>query len=201
MEDFGDGTNENSNYFKEIMYKTADYKEKIKLHVGENFELTNENFKLNKNYLNVYRQDREEISFVDKTEILDSEVASYTDGQIIANKIGKTLLQVKQEEIIIYIPVEVLPEGAEVVPDVETGEEFNVALRANGEIWSFGKNQKGELGLSDNLNRNFPQQILLDPQAKITDIAVGASHTVAIGEAEEIYIWGKNENGQLRNRE
>ena len=45
----GDGSRQNSNYFKEMMYKTADYEEKIKLHIGETFNLTDESFKLNKN--------------------------------------------------------------------------------------------------------------------------------------------------------
>lgn len=197
MVDFGDGTNKNSNYFKEMMYKTADYEEKIKLHVGETFELTDQNFKLNKNYLNVYKQDKEETTFVDKTTIIDSKIANYENGLITANRIGKTLLHVNHEEITIYIPVEVLPEGADVVPDVEPGDEFNIALRANGEIWSFGKNKYGELGLGDNLNRNYPEKIIIDSNEKITDIAVGTSHTVAIGENFEIYTWGKNANGEL----
>ncbi|MCI8621412.1 MAG: hypothetical protein HFJ50_06840 [Clostridia bacterium] len=168
----GDGTDQNRNYFKEVMYKTVDYEEKIKLYVGETFELTNENFKLNKNYLNVYIEEKEEISFVNTAKILDEDIVTYENGLITANKIGKTLLYVAQEDIKIYIPVEVVPEGAEIVPDVEAGDEFNIALRANGEIWSFGKNSNGELGLGDNENRNYPEQITLDQNEKIRDIAV-----------------------------
>lgn len=168
----GDGKDQNRNYFKEVMYKTADYEEKIKLHVGENFELTNENFKLNKDYLNVYKEDKEEISFVDKAKILDQDIASYQNGQITANKIGRTLIYVEEENIKIYIPVEVAPNGAEIVPDIEAGDEFNIALRANGEIWSFGKNKNGELGLGVGENRNYPEQIILEPSAKIENIAV-----------------------------
>ena len=85
----GDGSKISVNYFKEMMHQTADYKEKIRLYVGEIENLTNENFKVSRNYLNVYREDKEEISLVDKTVVENKDIATYENGDVTGVKIRK----------------------------------------------------------------------------------------------------------------
>jgi len=57
----------------------------------------------------------------------------------------------------------------------------------------------GQLGLNDKQDRNAPVQVpFFSTGADIKHISTGFAHSVAVlGEANDIYIWGKNEFGQL----
>lgn len=60
-------------------------------------------------------------------------------------------------------------------------------------LFSFGKNDKGQLGIWDQENRLYPKKI--DYNANIIDISGGLNHSGLITDENEVYLWGDNEYG------
>jgi len=76
------------------------------------------------------------------------------------------------------------------------GHNHALAIAENGDLYSWGWNIFGQLGLGDTTDRNTPQHVS-DGGRKYKAIAGGDSHTVAIAENGDLYLWGENANGQL----
>ena len=70
-----------------------------------------------------------------------------------------------------------------------------MCLNENGEIYSFGYNVNGQLGLGNNEYFCSPQ--LISSLKDIEFIECGGFHTFCKSLSNEIYCWGKNEYGQL----
>lgn len=88
-------------------------------------------------------------------------------------------------------------ENKQTIVDGGNGCYFSVVLNDNGEVFSWGYNKDGQLGLGDFETRFFPKKINFPNNAKIKKIAVGRDHTIALGLNGEVYTWGVNESGQL----
>jgi alpha-tubulin suppressor-like RCC1 family protein/uncharacterized protein YjdB len=76
------------------------------------------------------------------------------------------------------------------------GYQFTVAIKANGEMWSWGANNVGNLGLGDTVTpRNTPQRVGMDTNWA----AVSATyvHTAALKTDGSLWVWGSNSDGQL----
>jgi alpha-tubulin suppressor-like RCC1 family protein len=78
--------------------------------------------------------------------------------------------------------------------DVAAGFEYSMALRETGEVFSFGVNNYGQLGVGDIVNRTTPTKVNLPAVARIF---AGYFHSVAIQITGDAYSWGRNEDGQL----
>ena len=195
----GNNTKDDVNYFTVMGYPYVDYPTEIKLNVGDNLNLTEDNFAYIEKYFNVYKEDIVKESLVDSAKMLDSNIATYENGTVTANNIGNTVLIVKQDETntLIYIPVRVLPTNGEVVPDVRTSNNYTITLKSDGTVWTFGSNTNGELGLGDNLYKNAPKQVELLKEKIVEQISVGNNHAIVLTQDGEVYTWGLNTNGQL----
>ena len=195
----GNNTKDDENYFTTMGYILVEYPEKIELNVGEDLILTEDNFAYTEKYFNVYNEDVTKVPLVNNAKILDSNIATYENGTVTAKSIGNTMLIVKEEgtDTIIYIPIQVISENGIVTPDLKIGENFTVALKSDGTVWTFGKNTNGELGLGDNIDKNVPQEVGLLKDKIVEQIAVGNNHAIALTKDGEIYTWGLNTNGQL----
>jgi hypothetical protein len=79
---------------------------------------------------------------------------------------------------------------------VATGFEYTVAIKDNGTLWSWGRNQYGQLGNDTTTNSNTPVQESTGV-ANWASAASGGWHTVAINDAGELYAWGRNDHRQL----
>ena len=84
------------------------------------------------------------------------------------------------------------------VPQIKSGDSFSVALKANGNIESWGNNQYGQLGLGNNISYDEPQE-MESLNETIVEIAVGNNHVLALTENGTIYGWGLNNYGQVGN--
>jgi E3 ubiquitin-protein ligase HERC4 len=75
----------------------------------------------------------------------------------------------------------------------------------NGQLFAFGKNDCGELGLNDEMNRLTPTELLFFQKLKIKSIYCGENHTfVALGKLyiinldnNKLYCFGNNVYGNL----
>src|SRR5208282_1753225 len=65
---------------------------------------------------------------------------------------------------------------------------------ATNEIYVWGSNVYGQLGLGHNQNQNSPQKLNLPA---IKKIICGSYYSIAITTTNEVYVWGNNEYGQL----
>jgi alpha-tubulin suppressor-like RCC1 family protein len=83
---------------------------------------------------------------------------------------------------------------------VAAGEYFTVVISSDGEVFSWGKNDNGELGDGTNVTKNMPIAVDLSgviSSKNIKEIAVGRDHTVVLSNDSFVFAWGSNGNGQL----
>ncbi len=78
-----------------------------------------------------------------------------------------------------------------------TGVSHSLVLLENGDLYTFGRNSNGELGLGDTEDRSFPTKVeALSGVAAIVDSTYGA-HSLVQLENGELYSFGAGSNGQL----
>eukprot|EP00347_Sterkiella_histriomuscorum_P015743 403355850 len=80
------------------------------------------------------------------------------------------------------------------IVSIGCGQYHSVVSSIDGEIFSFGRNDSGQLGITgSDGNISLPKEV---KNLKSTQIACGYYHTVAINNGQ-LYSWGKNDSGQL----
>src|SRR5579871_1184088 len=77
---------------------------------------------------------------------------------------------------------------------IAAGNFHNMALCANGTVFTWGRNSHGQLGLGDTNDRFFPVQA---PGNNIFAIACGGYHSLLIAVDGSVYACGYNGDGQL----
>ncbi|CAE7662905.1 UVR8, partial [Symbiodinium necroappetens] len=82
--------------------------------------------------------------------------------------------------------VQVAFNGKKIVA-LAAGYGHTAAITDSGELWTWGYNDDGELGIGDTTDRH----------ALIVAVAAGHWHTAAITHSGELWTWGYNINGQL----
>ena len=72
---------------------------------------------------------------------------------------------------------------------------IHLFLKESGELFAFGRNNYGQLGLGDNENRNVPTLVMQDKE--IQQIVCGCYHSFILKESGELFAFGWNYYGQL----
>lgn len=93
------------------------------------------------------------------------------------------------------ILIKELPEG-EAPQAVAAGYSFSLVLLENGDVYAFGHNYPGQLGLGDTAGRDTPEKILGLPHPA-TALAAGERHALVLLENGDVYAFGGNFYGQL----
>jgi len=81
---------------------------------------------------------------------------------------------------------------------VAVGEDHMAAIKPNGSLWTWGRNQSGQLGTGNNIDRSSPQTTV----AGGTDwkqVSCGNINTAAVKTDGTLWTWGDNFYGQLGN--
>jgi len=78
---------------------------------------------------------------------------------------------------------------------VSCGRFHTICLDYGGKMWSFGRNQHGQLGVGDTNNRYSPVCVQNVPE--ISALSCGASHNLCIDTSNNAWGFGKNSFGQL----
>ena len=82
---------------------------------------------------------------------------------------------------------------------VSGGDDYSLALKSDGTLYAWGKNDRGQLGINSNENKTTPQQVGNDSDWK--DISAGGKHSLALKSDNTLYAWGGNFYGELGDGE
>ncbi|XP_072210465.1 protein RCC2 [Excalfactoria chinensis] len=73
----------------------------------------------------------------------------------------------------------------------------SLLITAEGKLWSWGRNEKGQLGHGDTKRVEAPKLIEVLGSEAIVLAACGRNHTLALTESGSVYAFGENKMGQL----
>jgi alpha-tubulin suppressor-like RCC1 family protein len=84
------------------------------------------------------------------------------------------------------------------VTAVAAGMYHSAALTASGQLFTWGSNSKGQLGLGSKFNMVF-SPTLVDCLAGVplAGLACGANHSLVVTVSGAVFAWGANSHGQL----
>ncbi len=87
------------------------------------------------------------------------------------------------------------PLGGLLYRQVAGGDDHTCALEKNGLVWCWGRNDRGQLGLGDNDDRDRPEHV---QRLQVAERIAGEfAHSCAIVVDGTLWCWGENEEGQL----
>jgi alpha-tubulin suppressor-like RCC1 family protein len=120
------------------------------------------------------------------------------DGRVFAYGHGSGGRLGHGDEYDRYEPVEIegLPDPAEnPAVSVAAGGGHSLVLLENGDVYAFGRNEYGQLGLGGGNDHLLPTRIEVLPAA--VAVAAGGGHSLVLLENGDVYAFGRNEYGQL----
>lgn len=143
---------------------------------------------------------------------MQHRIACQNDGILIIDTVGKVWLGGKNDlwnsEMLIWdsilAPIEnVLGENLNLPPiqAVSSSLEHTLLLDEEGNVWAWGKNSDGQLGMGDTSYVKSPRRIVvtneLGNNIKFKAIAAGCWHSLILDEDGEVWSFGSDAYGQL----
>ncbi len=83
-----------------------------------------------------------------------------------------------------------------VAPSLAGGQSHSLAVKVDGSVWAWGKNDYGQLGDGTTTNRSAPVAVS-GLTSGVAQVAAGDSHSVALKSDGTVWAWGWDYNGQL----
>ncbi len=80
---------------------------------------------------------------------------------------------------------------------ISTGGNHAGAIKTDGTLWMWGRNNYGMLGDSTSINKSVPTQI--DSSTSWKSISTGSVNSAAIKNDGSLWLWGRGEGGALGN--
>ena len=93
--------------------------------------------------------------------------------------------------------------GLDRVQGIATGSDHGLAVRADGTVWAWGKNDHGQVGVPQGENcSNHPRPCVQVPVpvpglSGVKAVAAAGDSSFALGADGTVWAWGANESGQL----
>ena len=88
--------------------------------------------------------------------------------------------------------------NAHAIQQICCGYYHTLALSANGTVWSFGRNDYGQLGLGHTVQKVYAPQLVSGLESKgIHKVSAGCYHSVAVARSGDLFVFGRNNHGQL----
>lgn len=89
-----------------------------------------------------------------------------------------------------------VPDGVKFVT-VATGDILSLAIGDDGNTYSWGLNNNGQLGYGNNSASAFPARVATPADIAFTSVSAGDRHSLALTAEGLAFAWGKNDDGQL----
>ena len=80
---------------------------------------------------------------------------------------------------------------------ISAGREHSCAISIKGTLFCWGKNDKGQLGVGDNEERNQPTAVDVGGGLTVKSVSAGGEHTCALLSDDSMKCWGEGGAGQL----
>ena len=87
-----------------------------------------------------------------------------------------------------------LIDGLKDIIKIGSGTYFGIALSSDGTLYTWGRNDKGQLGNGTTTDSTVPVSV---SETKFKDAAAGSGHVAAVSTNGTVYTWGENGEGQL----
>lgn len=94
-------------------------------------------------------------------------------------------------------PIKQIIDEKEEIFLIAGGESHSAILTLSSKLYLYGKNHFGQLGIGHNHYVYSPLKLELSDRVKISKVACGGDHTLALTEENVLYTWGLNVFGQL----
>ncbi|MDD2999624.1 MAG: hypothetical protein PHV05_11235 [Candidatus Riflebacteria bacterium] len=96
--------------------------------------------------------------------------------------------------------IENFPPTGEKIRTLCAGKEHAMALTESGKVYTWGRNNYGQLGLNNTTDRSTPVRVTATiGSLNITSISAGNYHSLATDEDGNVYAWGLQTYGRLGN--
>ncbi len=122
------------------------------------------------------------------------EATAWSWGSNDAGQLGTGDFTYRQKPGPVEVPVEISEEFTDIV-DVDAGLAHSIALTAAGDVWGWGENNFGQLGIGSTGWPRVPYRAV--GISGVVSVAAGRYHTLAIRNDGTVWAWGANWNGQL----
>lgn len=83
--------------------------------------------------------------------------------------------------------------------EIYAGYYHSMAIGTDNNLYVWGNNEYGQLGDGSNVNISTPKKIELSKGIKPKSISIGGYHSAAIGTDNQLYVWGRDNFGQIGN--
>ncbi|EGG21173.1 regulator of chromosome condensation domain-containing protein [Cavenderia fasciculata] len=83
------------------------------------------------------------------------------------------------------------------VVDMSAGWAYSAAVTKSGKVFTWGFNEKGQLGLGDRWFHGLPQQVKFFTNVHIVSVSCGRQHIGVISDQGDLFTWGLGVFGQL----
>ncbi|XP_011635998.1 RCC1 and BTB domain-containing protein 1-like isoform X2 [Pogonomyrmex barbatus] len=83
------------------------------------------------------------------------------------------------------------------VVNISCGQTSTMAVIENGEVFGWGYNGVGQLGIGNYVNQMTPCRVAALLGVVIVKVVCGYAHTLALTDEGKLYVWGGNSYGQL----
>ena len=77
------------------------------------------------------------------------------------------------------------------------GNGQTIAILANGSVWTWGNNSRGQLGNASTANSHVPVRVNVPAGVTFVTVNSGGYACYAIDSSGKLWAWGGNQNGQL----
>ena len=95
------------------------------------------------------------------------------------------------------VPVAVSIPAGQRVTAIAAGGGHSLAVTSSGAVLAWGANGSGQLGNASTSESGVPVEVALPAGARVTSVAAGAAHSLALTTTGAVYTWGAGSYGQL----
>lgn len=122
--------------------------------------------------------------------LIDAAGVLYMLGKGINGQLGTGLLENLSVPTLVTHPLEGVP-----IAQVACGWQHTLCVSKLGQVFAWGFNSDGQLGLGDVFDRAQPCHVPF--QEQITRVSAGHLHSAALSSSGLLYTWGANPDGRL----
>ncbi|XP_043530291.1 probable E3 ubiquitin-protein ligase HERC4 isoform X2 [Chiloscyllium plagiosum] len=119
-------------------------------------------------------------------------------GNIYCSQVNSRQLETQAKEFPILKPQLLKGLSDRNIIQVACGNNHSLALTKDSQIFAWGQNTYGQLGVGmDNVSQHSPQSVISLTGMPVAQIAAGGDHSFTLSLSGTVFGWGRNNHGQL----